>query len=279
MEKPPVTVCMAHRNAGDFVEIMLYAFEKLSTYPYKLIIRDNSSTQSEFAKLKKVLAKYPNLDINLYTHETSLRGSSAHGETLNDLVTKIDTEYGVIMDTDATFLMKGWDKILIDSLTDKMPIYGTQPDVHGGKPLDFPLMFGVLFKTDVMKSLNVDWRPTDISKLQDVGWQCREKYHAAGLSGGVIYDFNTRTYKEGPYASIICSEYYLNPQDKSRIFASHFGRGSMPNSKSLIRLKPTNPLFKAINKVLLLPNYIKWASDKKKWINITKKIIDDESSR
>lgn len=277
MEKPLVTVVMAHRNAGDFVRLMLHAFDKLSFYPYKIIIRDNSSTPKEFKKLQNVLAKYPNLDINLYTHETKLRGSDAHGETLKELVDKIDTEYGVIMDTDATFLRKNWDKILIDRLTPEMPIYGTQPDVHGGKPLDFPLMFGLLFKTDVMQKLNVDWRPTDISKLQDVGWRCREEYHAAGLKGGVIYDFNTRIHKDGPFASVICSEYYLDKDNKGEIFASHFGRGSMPNSKSLVRLSPTNPVFRAINKVLLLPNYLKWSYDKKKWLGIAKRIIDREA--
>lgn len=279
MEKPVITVCMAHRNAGDFIEIMMHAFDKLSFHPFKMIIRDNSSTPKEFAKLKRVLAKYPNIDINLYTHETKLRGSDAHGETLKELVDKIDTEYGVIMDTDATFLIKDWDKILIDHLTSEMPIYGTQPDVRGGKPLDFPLMFGLLFKTDVMQSLNIDWRPTDISKLQDVGWRCREEYHKAGLKGGVIYDFNTRIHKDGPFASVICSEFYFDPNDKRKIFASHFGRGSMPNSKSLVRLSPTNPIFRAIDKVLLLPNYIKWSRDKNNWLRIAKQIIDAESSR
>lgn len=279
MQKPLITIVMAHRNAADFVEEMLYSFDKLSFHPYKIIIRDNSSSPKEFSKLQKLLKKYSHININLYEHVTDLRGSAAHGEALNELVGRIDTEYGVIMDTDVAFLQKGWDKILIDALTPEMPIYGTQSDSNGPKPKDFPLMFGVLFKTNILKSLNVDWRAKDMSIFQDVGWELREKYQAAGLKGGLLYDFNTRTFKKGPFANLVCSEYYLDSRGTTAIFASHFGRGSNPNYKNLVRIQSSSVFIKFINLALLLPNYIRWVIDKKKWLHISKKIIDAESAR
>lgn len=279
MQKTLVTICMAHRNAADFVALMIYAFDKLSMYSYKVIIRDNSSSDKEYKKLQKLVKEYSHIDIHLYEHATELRGSSAHGEALNELVGRIDTEYGVIMDTDVTFLKKGWDQILINKLSPEIPIYGTQPDSNGPKPKDFPLMFGVLFKTDILKSLNIDWRTKDMNKLQDVGWELREKYFGAGLKGGLLYDFNTRTFKKGPFADLVCSEYYLDSVGESQIFASHFGRGSNPNYKNLVRIKSNNIFIKLLNRILLLPNYIRWVIDKKKWLQISKKIIDAESSK
>ncbi len=274
---PLITICTVNYNSSQFIELMLYAFKKLTKNPYQVIIRDNNSHLDDYKRLERIVATYNN--VRMYRVETDLVSSMAHGTALNDLVTQIDTPYGVIIDADATFLLKNWDATLIDLLSDRVPLAGTQADSLGAKPKDFPLMFALLFKTDILKKLAIDFRPKDLALLQDTGWELREKYMAAGYSGAMLYDVNTRFYKEGPFRDIVCSEYYLRSEgERGHIVASHFGRGSAPRAKNLIRMKNgNNPIFKLINKLLMYPNVMKWKHDKKEWLKIGKRIIDTQS--
>lgn len=273
--KPLITICTVNYNSSEFIELMLYGLQKLTISPFKVVIRDNNSNDKDYNNLKNIVKNYSN--VSLYQVKTNLNGSMAHGEALNELVSKIDTQFGVIMDADATFLVKDWDKILIEKISDEMPIYGTQADVHFGKPEDFPLMFAVIFKTEILKNLQVDFRPRDQQKFEDTGWELREKYMKANLKGGLLYDFNTRTFKKGPFSKIICSEYYLNIDGNGSIFASHFGRGSAPKAKNLVRLRgPKSFFLRVVNKFLQYANILKWHKQKKEWLNICKSIIDGQ---
>lgn len=276
MNKPLITICTVNYNSSDFIGLMLYAFNKLTSNSYKVVIRDNNSTVEDYNNLKKIIEKYDN--VLLYREEENSRGSVAHGKALNDLVSRIDTDYGVIVDADATFLIKNWDGILLEKINEDTPIYGTQADMAGGKPKDFPLMFALMFKTQILKDLKIDFRPKDISLFQDTGWEIREKYKAAGYQGGLIYDFNTRDYKKGPFSNIVCSEYYLDKEAKGGIFAAHFGRGSAPKAKKLISIRNRSSIFvKIINKFLSYANIIKWRKDKKLWITKAYKIINNQN--
>lgn len=270
-----ITICTVNYNSASFIDLMLFAFEKLTRRKYKVIIRDNCSAKKDFDKLKKIVANYEN--VSLYRVETDLKGSEAHGTALNDLVGKIDTPYGVVIDADATFLYKDWDDLLINKMSEEKPIVGTQADTLGGKPMDFPLMFAIIFKTEIIKRLNIDFRPKDISNFQDTGWELREKYQAAGYKGGLIYDYNTRLHKDTPFKELICSCYYENSDkgNKGSLIASHFGRGSAPYTKNLIKFGKDRSKFivKLINKFLMVFNFIKWKRDKKKWIMICRQII------
>lgn len=270
--KPLITICIANYNSADFIKLNLHAFKALIGNQYKVIIRDNGSTMPDYKTLQDVVAQYNN--VTLYRVDTTSRGSMAHGEALNELVAKIDTEYGVIMDADAVFLEKGWDKILIEKMSEHMPIYGTQADP--GKPQDFPLMYGVLFKTDIMKRMNIDFRPTDPTKMLDTGWRMREDYVKNGYSGGVIYGFNTRMHKQGPFTDIVCTEYYLSEDGEGHIFASHFGRGSAPKAKKLVLITGNTLLVRAVNKILSYANVYKWKMDKNRWISVCNTIINSQ---
>lgn len=273
--KPLITICTVNYNSSEFIELMLFALKKLTFNTYKVIICDNNSKETDFQKLENLIKDYEN--INLYRVNTDKLGSMAHGEALNELVSRIDTEYGVILDADATFLIKNWDKILIDKIDDKTPIYGTQADVGYGKPEDFPLMFAVIFKTDILKNLQVDFRPKDVKNFQDTGFELRGKYLGAGFSGGLLYDFNTRKFKKGPFSEVVCSEYYLEDNASGIIFASHFGRGSAPRSKNLVKLGGKRTLIlRMVNKFLQYANILKWKHQKSKWIFICKSIIDSQ---
>jgi hypothetical protein len=277
MDKPKITICTVNFNSSQFIELMLFAIEKLTHNSYKVIIRDNNSKLSDYKKLKKIVGKYNR--VSLYRVETDLKGSIAHGEALNDLVSKIDTEYGVILDADATFLVKDWDDILINKLSESIPIFGTQADDSGKKPMDFPLMFALIFKTDTLKKIDIDFRPKNINLGQDTGFELREKYQKADLSGGLLYGFNTREYKNGPFANVVCTEYYLSKDGNGEIFATHFGRGSSPKAKRLVRFtRSTNIFIRIINRLIRPFNTNLWKTEKKHWIKTVKEIIEKQNA-
>jgi glycosyltransferase involved in cell wall biosynthesis len=274
---PLVTVCTVNYNSADFIEIMLYSLRKLSLMPYKVIIRDNNSSIDDFKKLSKIISDNKFGNVTLYRVCTNLKGSMSHGEALNDLVSRVDTEYTVIMDSDAVFLYRGWDVYLSRNLTADFPLFGAQADTLGNKPKDFPQIFAVFLNTKVLRDLDVDFRPRDISRQEDTGWGMRAKYLSRGLRGKLLYDFNTRFFKGGPFSDIVSAEYYLYPDASGPIFASHFGRGSAPSSKSLLKIKNTKNLFaRGVNKILCYPNKVKWLIDKRRWLKTCREIVDKQ---
>lgn len=271
MNEPLLTICVVNYNSSDFIELMLFALSRRTRNPYKVLIRDNGSNQRDVERLRRIVQAYNN--VMLYEAHTNLVGSLAHGTGLNELVQRIDTEYGVILDADAVFIMQDWDQLLIDQLTDHVPIYGTQADIGGGKPEDFPLMFAVLFKTEILKSLLIDFRPKNTRAYQDTGWELREKYRAAGYDGGLLYSFSTRTFKRGPFANVICTEYYSSPDGTGPIIASHFGRGSAPKAKALIKVRGSSYIVRILNKALSYANMVKWKRDKRWWISVCRNLL------
>lgn len=275
MKQQLITICTVNYNSSEFISMMLYSFRNLSVYPYKVIIRDNNSKKTDYEKLKNFITNEKYNNVELYRVETTLIGSEAHGTALNDLVGKINTPYFCILDADAIFLKKDWDKILISYLDDKVKLIGTQ--ASNPNALDFVSTFAVLGETESFKKLNIDFRPKDLLKFQDTEWDLREKYLNAKLSSRLLYDFNTRIYKKGPFSKVVCSEFYLSNNGDGSIFASHFGRGSSPKTKNLFKINAgSNILLRIINRGLIFINVIKWKKDKKNWLNICKKIIDNQ---
>lgn len=264
-----ITVTIVNYNSSDFIDVSLYALDRLTKNPYKVIVVDNGSQDGDKARLKKIAGKYKNVSL-IFRNQTA-SGSIGHGEALNILIGMIDTPYGVILDADATFLKSGWDEALISRLNDKAKIIGTAPPKNPSKPTDFPLMYAILFDTRVFKSLNINMLPEDIGSGRDVGWEMREKFLKAGYAGLTLDARNTREYKDGPFGKLICAEYYLEGEE--RVFASHFGRGStlgtgkyrggsillnVPGIKGAIRKRMGN-------------------REKKEWIDTCRRIIDAES--
>ncbi len=220
MKKDLLTVLIVNFNSSEFIEVSLYALEKLTKNPYMVFVLDNGSKVCDYRNLKRICSKYGN--VFLERKETSLRGGIAHGTALNYLVEKVDTPYFSILDADATWSIKGWDEILISKINDKAKIIGTQ--AAGNKPKDFPLMFAIFFETETFKRLGIDFIPRDISSQLDTGWEIRQKYMNKGFKGEVLNLRATRTYKGGPLKEVICAEYYL--EGISHNIASHFGMGS-----------------------------------------------------
>jgi hypothetical protein len=271
--KAKTTILIVNYNSSEFINLSLYALKKLSSNDYLVYIMDNNSERQDYEKLKQFISEYDN--INLWRKETDLTGSIAHGTALNELTKKVETPYFSILDADATWLKKDWDKILIKQLNEKVKCIGTQAPV--GKSENFPLMFAILFETETFKKLNIDFRPEDIAKSQDTGWELREKYLKAGFQGKNIEYLNTRVYKKGNFKDLIgVGEYYLD-KDYSQIFASHFGRGS-----SLGRAKYNKSKLKYLYKIPFIGSYLikkKGLNEKNEWIAICKKIINEQLNK
>jgi len=100
------TILTVNYNSAAFVINTLWCLEHITMHPYKVIIADNNSKPEDYAELEAYCA---DLDyVEVYRKEGfTLRGSMAHGTTLNELVKKVDTPYFSILDADATWLAKG----------------------------------------------------------------------------------------------------------------------------------------------------------------------------
>ena len=273
MNNDLLTICIVNYNSADFILNTLYCLEKITKNKYKVIIRDNNSKIKDFKKLKRETQNYSNVflyRINDFTYT----GSIAHGIALNDLLNRIDSSYGVILDADCTFLYKDWDEVLINRINNEYPVIGTPASYTEGEKRsgDFPLMYGILFITKVLKEFNIDFRPKHEGVYKDTGYTLKDYLIEHNYKGKILEEKNTRFIKSGPFSKIICVEYYLEGHEK--IFACHFGRGSsLGRGKYLSGKKKSSFYFIPIIGNFLLK--LKGKREKKLWIKICKEIVDN----
>ncbi len=266
-----ITICIVNFNSSEFLLNTLYCLDKITKNSYKVIIRDNNSRLKDFLNLKENVEDRSNVELYRVENFNHI-GSIAHGLAINDLLKKINSKYGVILDADCTFLIKNWDEIIINEVNDEFPIIGTQAPSLSNKPQDFPLMFAILFDAKIMKQLNIDFMPKNIEEFQDTGYELRKKYIAEGYKSKLLIDKNTRVYKFGPFKSLICAEYYF--KDYKHIFASHFGRGSSLGISKYLHTKNRNIYRIRIIRAFLLKR--KGKKEREKWISICKDIVKDQ---
>lgn len=186
-----LTAVIVNYNTSDFIGMSLFVLTKLTKNAYKVIICDNGSRYLDKRKLKKIVNKYGNVE--LFFRKQSTSGSMGHGESLNLLIEKIDTPYGVILDADAAFLKNGWDDILINQLGAKVKIIGCPPVKNPIKPSDFPSVYATLFDTKTFKSLKIDTRPKDYKAGLDTGvkfWRRKIREHIKRDFSEILFALN-----------------------------------------------------------------------------------------
>lgn len=288
-----ITICIVNYNASDFLINTLYCLEKITKNNYKVIIRDNNSTIEDYLNLKKKIKGYPN--VKLYrVNNFNYTGSMAHGIALNELVSRIDTKFGVIMDPDFTFLHKHWDEILISKLNEKCPIIGTEAPFRPGPlqiPRDFPIIHGILFDNDTIKKFKIDFRPDfdahGKETINDTGYQLREQLLKNGFYGKILENRNSSFYKLRYFKNIHCSEFYL--KGNHHIFGSHLKGGYLYGNYEYIHYKYLNKSWRIIISNIkewrsflyitpILGNYLlkfKGRRDKKNWLKICRKVVDN----
>lgn len=226
-----LTIAVVNYNSADFILTSISLIERLTTSKWKMIICDNGSSHTDFVRVRNIVSRYDN--ITLIARTQTGHGSLGHGEALNILAGFIDTKYGAIMDADCLPLMFGWDSFLIRMLTDSVKIAGT-PVAHNTpgtsqREKGFPLIFLSIFETQAFRSLDIDFRPRNISSGEDTGWELKEKFEANGFRGECLFGQNTRSYRDGKFSATICDEYYTDTTCK-QLLCAHFGRGSNPRS-------------------------------------------------
>jgi len=272
VKQPLITILTVNYKTADFIDLMLYAFEKLTFNPYKVIICDNYSSDKEIIRLAKVVQKYLNVEV-IFRKQTSF-GSIGHAEAMDLLVSKVNTPYFVTMDSDALFLSKHWDRNMILKIDDTIKVIGTTlpPSIKSIKPMDFPLVFAVLYETKTYQELNPSFMPGNIKedKSKDTGWEIREKYLENNFSSIVFDAQNTRFLYTTPFKKVICAVYYF----ENKLIVSHFGRGSSGGSAKYqntlgIKIPIISSFFR---------KYIGY-KEKKEWMKICFNIIHEEKGK
>ena len=206
-----LTIISVNYNTTDFIKLMLYSFSNLTINTFKVIICDNGSNEQEKKKLSRILQDHTNVETIFRKQSTP--GSIGHAEALDIMVKKVDTKYFVVMDSDCCFLKYGWDIELLEYFNDTVKVVGTSlpADSSGGKPIDFPLVFAVMYETSVFKRLRVSFMPNydNVAKKKDTGWEVKEKYIQDNYRGYTFKSINTRYDGSTEFGDILCAVYYL----------------------------------------------------------------------
>ena len=260
-----ITIITVNFNTSDFIALILTALNKLSYFPYKVIICDNGSANKDVKRLVYICRNYDNVKL-IFRKQTSC-GSIGHAEALDLLVSEVETSYFVAMDSDAIMLQKNWDKLMIEQINNKVKIIGTPPEpTQNIKPHKYPLPYLALYETKTFKKINQSFMPT---KLKDTAEILKDKYIEFGYLQKIFYVRSARQNNNLRYLPIICNEYYLNEEDMKNkiIFASHFGRGATLGAAKYLK-KINVPVI-----AKLLKKFIGY-KEKRKWINISYQIIE-----
>ncbi len=207
---PEICILITNYNTSDFVALSLYAINKLTTRGFRVFISDNGSDAYNLSKLKELGNRYS--FIKVFYRNSDKIGSWAHAEALDFLINQSDSKYSIVLDSDCTPLLKGWDNHLVNMLTEKVKLAGSPMNEgrSGNKPADFPFQFLVIFETEIYKALKISSAPQDIISGQDTCCQWKPKFKNAGYEGKVLVSKCTRDFKNGPFRNVICTEYYTD---------------------------------------------------------------------
>ena len=239
---------------------ILYEFNDPESF--KIIIIDNSAPHEtdELSKIAKEYEQYHNMEVIYFdpSSEPWMRGSGQHGQGLNEVLKRADTEYLLVHDPDFFFVQKNFLAALEEKLNEgNFSIGAPYRHLNGtdtgeiGKP-DFPSAFGAAYKMseiadlsflpsvslELFKAGHICW----IEPLgADVGWEMRKKLSSAKyisfdqqLAKLLKYNFGDYSFQQDPY------EYFL---DGKRI-AYHLFRGTFVDDGrkfSTLKIDQTTP--------------------------------------
>ena len=156
-------------NSGDFLELLVYTADKLSSgkYDIEYLIGCNHS-DTPVDKIESIDSKNK---IHIFKAEGkdmySGNGASiagAHADCLDMLLPKMTSKYGIICDVDVAFLAQDWDEKLVSSLSSSHIIIGSEyrASVIGGehhKYQGFPAAFLIAFLVEPIQKLNISFSP------------------------------------------------------------------------------------------------------------------------
>jgi hypothetical protein len=241
-----------------------------------MIICDNGSKDKDFLKLREIVQKYDNVEI-ISRDQGKDQPSIAHGKSIDLLISKVDTPYFLLMDSDCVFLRKYWDDDVINEMkSGDYTLLGTPSIFNIYKSIDFPEVYATMFDTQKYKELgspslcpDINWANSDNKSTveqKDTGWlvreECIKQKHKFYVFDGIYTKHNY--IKSRYFLGIYCLEFFMKGTDE--IMCSHFGRGGSDGKWKFEDIKSFIP------KALLRKHQIS------KWIRLSEKIIIKQSN-
>jgi hypothetical protein len=268
-DSPQVTVVTVNYNSFEFVRLMYESMRTLSGGGFRMLVCDNGSRPAQRDRLCRYFAGKTDVGL-LFRDQGSEQASFAHARAVDLLLSRVETAYAVVMDSDCVFLSRDWDRVVLEAMGRYEIIGTTSAKEQGSHRIGggtFPLPFAMCLRMSTFRSLGVSFMPGDISRGQDTAWQLKEAYTARGLPSCVFDSYNTRTFRSGPFARLEgVQEYYY----QGKLIASHFGRGSSGGIAKYFRSGPKNPFFNVFR-------WMKGRVEMRSWMAICRRIVAEQA--
>ena len=156
-----------------FIKNVLMTVSDSSNVTFSLGINNFDQFDKSIIEKYQDYAKFRLQHINTETEA----GSIGHAVVLNKLLADCDSEYCLVADCDTAFLASCWDVKLLSKLSNDVAIVGTEyyKNSNLAKYLNFPNAMMCLFKTDLMKSIKLDFSPGPgphiiCNKQEEIWW-------------------------------------------------------------------------------------------------------------
>ena len=158
--RPELTVFTVNWFSVDFIEHLFLNLNEKAGAPDRieyLVVDNTHGGDKEITRLMQT-----ELPVKLCSYDAKGKtGSFAHALGLNFALSKVQTEYALVVDPDVYVFKDKWDCFSIDEIETKncSAIGTTFPPWQLGKYHNFPNPVFCLFRTKDFKMLNADWSP------------------------------------------------------------------------------------------------------------------------
>ncbi|HEG43178.1 MAG TPA: glycosyltransferase [Phycisphaerales bacterium] len=163
VSKPTVTVVSVNHNTLDFIKLCVSKVFEHTEIPLKMIVVDNNSTDGSLEYLRSD----PRIKV------FGLEQNIGHGQALDLIMKYVDTEYVVVIDSDAHPIKNGWLKILLEPLSDEVLLSG----IYHHRQYVHPACMALKVKTftDNDMTFQPNWPPNkQYEKLGKTHWDVGE---------------------------------------------------------------------------------------------------------
>lgn len=321
-----LTVITVNHNTSRFVGVLLRGLRKLTRHDYRVLVADTGSRARDYRRLLSLTDQHARVSVYrktglgllgelgdsatlrtfphpmLFRVMQPLAGNLAHGTALNALFGKIDTEYGIIVDSDFTFLKKHWDVELLEALrTRELELIGGTT-TEADRPAGFPTVRFMLFRVDALRSSSVDFRPikslyldwypslrrelmhsfpeyrsfleatdpNDQNFSLDVGWHPMKLCQDHRISWSLVQARPA----DGPFAEFRGTETFYHVED---LVGAHYVRGAWPLAWKRRPESQFKRLLWLASGLLPLRQKRIEAGEKSRWLKVCRNLIDERA--
>lgn len=254
----PISIGIPSRYPSfNFTYMCVMSMIKLAKNPgrlhFHICVDLNKATTRDDINLDNIVALVPNSQNIQITYVTTNydRSSLSHGIILNNIYqqfisthtsTPTTKKYYMLIDNDMVFCHKNWDELLLDTLINTKSVILGIPYSDKMHYRDFPCARLILFDLEVMKPLNIDFKPhwdKDVAPetiiVKDIAMS--KKYNVP-MGSLMVFDTGIQLYEKMvienkfPYVCMTTSGKISNMFHLgTTLIASHFDRGSKTGSR------------------------------------------------